>query len=93
MTVSAQSAPGLLQQRSFVLFWTGRVASSMAYQMLALVIGWQVYELTDSAFDLGLVGLIQFVPGNIRYLIRRRARPACGIATSTWWRARRWPPA
>jgi hypothetical protein len=30
--------------------------------MLALVIGWQVYELTDSAFDLGLVGLIQFVP-------------------------------
>jgi len=45
-----------------VLFWTGRVASSIAYQMLALVIGWQVYELTDSAFDLGLVGLIQFVP-------------------------------
>ena len=45
-----------------MLFWTGRVASSIAYQMLALVIGWQVYELTDSAFDLGLVGLIQFVP-------------------------------
>ena len=62
MSLSSQSSPGLLQQRPFVLFWTGRVASSIAYQMLALVIGWQVYQLTDSAFDLGLVGLIQFVP-------------------------------
>jgi transmembrane secretion effector len=62
MSFASQSSPGLLQQRPFVLFWAGRVASSMAYQMLALVIGWQVYELTGSAFDLGLVGLIQFVP-------------------------------
>ena len=30
--------------------------------MLALTISWQIYELTHSAFDLGLVGLIQFVP-------------------------------
>src|SRR3990167_2388342 len=30
--------------------------------MMALVIGWQVYEITGSAFDLGLVGLIQFMP-------------------------------
>ena len=62
MSLPSQSSSGLLHQRPFVLFWTGRVASSMAYQMLALVIGWQVYELTNSAFDLGLVGLIQFVP-------------------------------
>jgi MFS family permease len=34
----------------------------MAAQMLAVAIAWQVYDLTDSAFDLGLVGLIQFVP-------------------------------
>src|SRR5262249_47949162 len=36
--------------------------TTMGYQMLALVIGWQMYQLTNSAFDLGLVGLIQFVP-------------------------------
>ena len=30
--------------------------------MQAVAIGWQVYELTGSAFDLGLVGLVQFVP-------------------------------
>jgi MFS family permease len=62
MTLPSQPAPGLVRQRPFVLFWLGRLASSMAYQMLALVIGWQVYELTNSALDLGLVGLIQFVP-------------------------------
>ena len=37
--------------------------------MLALVIGWQLYQLTNSAFDLGLVGLIQFVPAVILTLL------------------------
>ena len=58
-----------MQQRSFVLFWLARLASTMGYQMLALTIGWQVYEITNSAFDLGLVGLIQFVPAVILTLL------------------------
>ena len=56
------SASGLLQHRPFVLFWLARVAATMGYQMLALLIGWQLYQLTNSALDLGLIGLIQFVP-------------------------------
>jgi len=52
-----------------VLFWLARLASTMGYQMLAVTIGWQVYELTDSAFDLGLVGLIQFVPAVVLTLL------------------------
>ena len=62
MSVSASASPSLFRHRPFVLFWLARLASTMGYQMLALAIGWQVYELTNSAFDLGLVGLIQFVP-------------------------------
>jgi MFS family permease len=31
-------------------------------QMQSLAVGWQIYNLTDSAFDLGLVGLMQFLP-------------------------------
>jgi MFS family permease len=62
MSFPTQSVSRLLHQRPFVLFWLARLASTMGYQMLALVIGWQIYALTDSAFDLGLVGLIQFVP-------------------------------
>jgi MFS family permease len=30
--------------------------------MAAVAVGWQVYALTRSAFDLGMVGLVQFIP-------------------------------
>ncbi len=59
----------LTHQRPFVLFWLTRLASSMAYQMMALLIGWKIYEITNSAFDLGLVGLIQFVPAVVLTLL------------------------
>lgn len=36
--------------------------SSIAFQMLSVAIGWQMYELTHDAFSLGLVGLAQFLP-------------------------------
>ena len=63
------SSSSLIRQRPFVLFWLARLTSTMGYQMLALTIGWQVYEITNSAFDLGLVGLIQFVPAVILTLL------------------------
>src|SRR5258707_9308716 len=58
----ADRPPALLEHRSFVAYWCARTATNGAYQMQAVAIGWQVYELTGSAFDLGLVGLVQFVP-------------------------------
>jgi len=67
---SAIASPArLIHQRPFVLFWLARLASTMGYQMLALTIGWQIYEITNSAFDLGLVGLIQFVPAVVLTLL------------------------
>lgn len=55
--------PGALAaHRSFLRFWLARVAGTMAQQMLMVALGWQMYELTRSAWDLGLVGLAQFVP-------------------------------
>ncbi len=39
-----------------------RVTSSLSFQMLGVAIGWQMYALTGSALDLGLVGLAQFAP-------------------------------
>ncbi len=43
-------------------FWWGRLAGTTAQQMLMVALGWQMYELTASAWDLGLVGLLQFIP-------------------------------
>ncbi|MGB8042809.1 MAG: MFS transporter [Pseudolabrys sp.] len=69
MNSATVSSAGLIQQRPFVLFWLARLAATMGYQMLALTIGWQVYEITNSAFDLGLIGLIQFVPAVVLTLL------------------------
>ena len=69
MSAARSPSPGCSQQRPFVLFWLARIAATIGYQMLALVIGWQIYELTGSAFDLGLVGLIQFVPAVVLTLL------------------------
>jgi MFS family permease len=52
----------LLRQRSFVLFWGARTSTNGAYQMQAVAVGWQLYDLTHDPFDLGLVGLMQFFP-------------------------------
>jgi len=43
-------------------FWLARLFGTTGNQMLMVAIGWQMYELTSSAWDLGLVGLYQFVP-------------------------------
>ena len=47
---------------SFLRFWAGRLAGTMANQMVQVGVGWQMYDLTHSAWNLGLVGLFQFVP-------------------------------
>ena len=41
----------------------------MAYQMLAVAVGWHIYELTSSPLDLGLIGLAQFMPSIALVLI------------------------
>lgn len=38
-------------------------------EMQSVAVGWQVYEITHRPIDLGLVGLAQFVPGILLFLI------------------------
>src|SRR5690242_7827129 len=51
----------LFRVRSFSLLFITRVASTTAFQMISVVVGWHVYELTNSALHLGLIGLAQFM--------------------------------
>jgi MFS family permease len=62
IATSTPRATALFAHRSFALFFCTRGLSSFAYQIAAVAIGWQVYALTHSAFDLGLIGLMQFLP-------------------------------
>lgn len=52
----------LRHHRPFVFYYGARIASGFAFQMMSVAIGWQIYSITHRAFDLGLIGLVQFVP-------------------------------
>lgn len=56
------NSDSLLQHRSFVAFWIARAGSSFGFQMLSIVVSWQIYSITGRALDLGLIGLAQFLP-------------------------------
>jgi MFS family permease len=71
----------LFAQRQFMRFWVARLAGVTANQMLMVAVAWHMYDITSSAWDLGLVGLFQFLPALLMTL------PA-GHAADRWHRGR-----
>ena len=78
----------LLEFKNLRFYWFARIASTMSLQMLMVAIGWHIYELTGSAYDLGIVGLLQFIPSLALVLVaghvadnydRRRILQLCQI--------------
>ena len=59
----------LVHQRAFMRMWFARLFGATGNQMLLVAVGWQMYELTGSAWDLGLVGLYQFLPALLLTLV------------------------
>jgi MFS family permease len=59
---TAPNFSDLTRERPFMRLWVARLFGTAASQMLLVAIGWHMYDLTGSAWDLGLVGLYQFVP-------------------------------
>ena len=68
-SLSVHSASDLFGQRAFMRMWLARLFGTTGNQMLMVAVGWQMYELTGSAWDLGLVGLYQFVPALLFTLV------------------------
>ena len=54
--------PAALQQRDYALLWVALVVMGFATQMAAVAVGWQVYDINRNPFDLGLIGLAEFLP-------------------------------
>jgi MFS family permease len=74
---------------SFGLYQLARFCIVLATEMQSVAVGWQVYEITKRPLDLGLVGLAQFLPGVLLFLVsghvadrydRRKLMVACYAA-------------
>jgi hypothetical protein len=55
--MSSRRFSDLTRQRDFMRLWSVGSFATVGSQMLMVAVGWQMYDLTGSAWDLGLVGL------------------------------------
>ncbi|NTU77128.1 MAG: MFS transporter [Alphaproteobacteria bacterium] len=69
MSTSAAPPRNVFRYRPFAFLWTGRLCNSIATLAQSVTIGWQVYSIArathsieESAFLVGMVGLVQFLP-------------------------------
>jgi MFS family permease len=62
-------ARAAFQYPSFRYYTTARFLITVSSEMQSVAIGWQVYALTHRPRDLGLVGLSQFLPGILLFLV------------------------
>jgi MFS family permease len=85
-------ARAAFQYPSFRYYMTARFLITASSEMQSVAIGWQVYNLTHRPRDLGLVGLSQFLPGILLFLVaghtadrfpRQRILQTCCAAFST----------
>ena len=53
----------------FLRYQIARFCIVTSLEMLSVAVGWQVYDITHRALDLGLVGLAQFLPGIFLFLV------------------------
>ena len=59
---SGSRALPALRYREYRVFWVGDGLSSIGTQFTTVAMAWQIYELTDSALQIGVLGLAQAVP-------------------------------
>ncbi|MGH8054276.1 MAG: MFS transporter [Stenotrophomonas sp.] len=61
-TADSSSAATLLRQPGFAQLLMYRIAAMLSYQIVAVTVGWHIYEITRNPFSLGLIGLAEVLP-------------------------------
>jgi MFS family permease len=67
--MSGVSAFSVLRNRDFFLYSSATLLAAFAAEILVIAIGWQIYDITGNAADLGLLGLVQFLPNCVLVLV------------------------
>jgi MFS family permease len=77
---------------AFLWYETARIFIVVSTEMQSVAVGWQIFSITHRALDLGLVGLAQFVPGILLFLVsghsadrfdRKKLLLACCVGFAT----------
>ena len=63
------SARALLRRPGYLAYWSARFLATFAVQIVSVSVGWQVYDITRDPLDLGIVGLVQFLPSLLLVLV------------------------
>lgn len=88
MTETRPDQFAAFRHSSYARYFTARFFSSTAVQILATAVGWQIYDETGSAFLLGMIGLVQFLPAILLVIPAGLASDRIGrrfIMGSTIW--------
>ncbi len=48
--------------RPFAYYWGARFLANFSVQIMSVAVGWQIYAMTGNPYDLGIIGLVQFLP-------------------------------
>jgi MFS family permease len=67
------SGTAAFQFSGFRLYQIARFCIVFCTEMQSVAVGWQVYEITKRPLDLGLTGLVQFLPGILLFLVAGHA--------------------
>src|ERR1044072_3823659 len=67
--MSGVSAISVLRNRDFGLYALNSLLAQLGAEILIVAIGWRIYETSHDPFDLGLVGLVQFLPNCLLVLL------------------------
>lgn len=62
-------SPVAFHHRAFFLYWLAGFAAAFAIQIVSVSVGWQIYDLTRNPLDLGIAGLVQFLPALLLVLV------------------------
>jgi MFS family permease len=68
-SVENRAAGAAFRYPNFRLFQAARFLMVAGLEMQSVAVGWQIYEITRRPLDLGLVGLAQFLPGLLLFLL------------------------
>ncbi|MDH7784071.1 MFS family permease [Ochrobactrum sp. 19YEA23] len=82
MSPSTDASPAdryaAFRHSSFKKYWGARFLSAFAVQIVSVSVGWQIYDQTRDAFNLGMVGLMQFLPALLLVLVTGAAADRFG---------------